>query len=244
MLEKERAERFERIFNQIHQRLKQMNEFPSKDAFIHLLHTSRDRNSAVRFHFHKLKQYAKLRNALVHERIKDDYYVAIPHQEVVEDLEHIHQTLVDPPQAMALATSPVIHFQPASPIRAVLKFFSEQKVSQFPVYRERNFVGLLTEGGIIKWMANNMQHDLVSLEAVTVEDVLKMEPAHNVEFLPITSTIFELEELFETFSDKNQKLEAVILTESGMRDQKPAGIVTSWDLIEIDHTTLTLTSQS
>jgi hypothetical protein len=33
-----------------------------------------------------------------------------------------------------------------------------------------------------------------------------------------------------------KKLEAVIITENGKKDEAPLGIITPWDLIEIDYT--------
>jgi hypothetical protein len=33
---------------------------------------------------------------------------------------------------------------------------------------------------------------------------------------------------------QNKRLEAVIITESGLQTENPLGIVTSWDLVEID----------
>jgi hypothetical protein len=43
-----------------------------------------------------------------------------------------------------------------------------------------------------------------------------------------------VEELFEDHHLAHKKLEAVIITENGNMSEKPLGIITSWDLVEID----------
>jgi hypothetical protein len=43
--------------------------------------------------------------------------------------------------------------------------------------------------------------------------------------------------LFEKSFEENKKLKAILITEHGSQSQKPIGIVTTWDLVRIDHAT-------
>lgn len=115
--------------------------------------------------------------------------------------------------------------------------------SQFPIYDEKQFVGLLTEGGVAKWMSKNLIGDSLSVEGIKAKDILACEKNHNVAFLSRDSTIYDLEEVFEGAFERNEKLEAILITQTGSKEQKPIGIVTSWDLIQIDFTTVPLVSQ-
>ncbi|WP_028784069.1 CBS domain-containing protein [Thalassobacillus devorans] len=233
--ELELAERFEIAFNQIHQQLKMINGYPKNDNFMELLQRSKIKHSVIRHHFDNLKQYAKLRNALVHEKIRDDYYIAYPHREVVEEIEKIKQTLDQPPKAIDVATRPVLFFKSNSHLTKIVEAFNRFKVSQFPIYGEdQQFLGLLTNDGVVRWLSRNMHNDCIQMGEVRASDILKLEKNHNVRFLSEKNSIFDLESSFERSFEQNLKLKAVIITGDGSQHSKPLGIVTTWDLIKID----------
>ncbi|WP_180954200.1 hypothetical protein [Bacillus sp. M6-12] len=48
--------------------------------------------------------------------------------------------------------------------------------------------------------------------------------------------IFEAEDLFEKAHKHKQYLSIIIITENGMPHEAPLGLITAWDLIEIDYT--------
>ncbi|MFD1020131.1 CBS domain-containing protein [Thalassobacillus hwangdonensis] len=221
------TERFEIAFNQVHQSLKQLNEFPKNDNFAELLNRSKQKHSIIRFHFDTLKQYAKLRNAIVHERVRDDYFIATPHEEVVETLEEISHTLEQPPLALTLASEPVIYYRKDSLVSHVLEGFSRYQVAQFPIYDTgHTYCGLLTSEGVVRWLHEKGEVG----EGVLAEDILEHEREHSIHFLREDSSLFELEEAFEVSFEEGRKLKAVMITEDGERDRKPLGIVTAWDI--------------
>nr|WP_256558351.1 CBS domain-containing protein [Halobacillus sp. A1] len=222
-------------FNQIHQTLKEMNGYPKNDNFVELLQRSRDR-SIIKEHFDSLRQYAKLRNAIVHERVRDGYYIASPHEEVVEELEKIKRTLDQPPLAMEIASCPVMFFYADSDLLDVMKEFREHRVSQFPIYEgpQGLFLGLLTDTAIVRWMSHNVVDGSVCMEGVKVSDLLEDESMREAVFLPEDESVFEVEDVYERSHANGHKLKAVLLTKSGCRDESPLGIVTAWDLIKVD----------
>ncbi|MBM7551722.1 CBS domain-containing protein [Thalassobacillus pellis] len=231
----ELAEHFEIAFNQIHQTLKSINGYPKNDNFMELVQRSKVQHSVIRHHFDHLKQFAKLRNAIVHEKIRDDYYIAYPHKDVVETIEKIKQTLDQPPLALDMATKPVLFFRSDSHLTKILEAFSRFKVSQFPIYGENHeFLGLLTNDGVVRWLSRNMNQDCIQLGEVRAADILPLEKNHNVRFLSEKNSIFDLEAFFSQSFKQNLKLKAVLITEGGAPDGKPIGIVTTWDLIKID----------
>ncbi|MCP3029512.1 HPP family protein [Halobacillus sp. A5] len=231
----ELVERFELAFNQIHQLLKEMNRYPKNDNFVELLQRSKER-SVIKEHFDALRQYAKLRNAIVHERVRDGYYIASPHLEVVEELEYIKQTLDQPPKALDIATRPVMFFYADSELLEVMQAFRNHGVSQFPIYAGPGgrFLGLVTDAAVVRWISGHAENGTVAVEGVRVRDVLEHEGGHNVEFIPERATVFDVEDVFEDSHLAGQKLKAVIVTKDGEWDRSPLGIVTTWDLIKVD----------
>ncbi|WP_082232710.1 CBS domain-containing protein [Halobacillus massiliensis] len=230
----ELVERFELAFNQIHQHLKELNNYPKNDNFVELLNRSQD-HSVIKEHIDHLKQYAKLRNAIIHEKVREDYYIAYPHEEVVEEIERIKQTFDQPPLALDIATSPVIFFYYDSELREVLNKFRDWEVSQFPIYDRTNekFLGLLTDTGMLRYLTRRLDDTgQISVENVMAGDVLEDENVSEIKFLPNTATVFDLENLFERSYQEGRKLKAIVVTKDGCPQSEPIGIVTAWDLIK------------
>ncbi|MFE4525731.1 CBS domain-containing protein [Cytobacillus firmus] len=244
MTQSEKIARFEAAFNRIHVQLKKLVKDPREHApYGEVLYAARNLHNVVRTHYDLLRLFGKLRNAIVHERIQKDFYIAEPHDEVIEEIERISETLMKPPLALSIASQPVITHSPETSLMDILKIIDTKGFSQIPIYEDNHFQGLLTEGGIAKWLSRNAVKRTISIEDVLVKDILPLEKKHNVKFLSRGSSIYDLEDAFEQSFDSNEKLEAILITEHGSRTQKPIGIVTSWDLVRIDHTTFALASQ-
>ncbi|MCD5324163.1 MULTISPECIES: CBS domain-containing protein [Pontibacillus] len=234
------VERFEVAFNQIHTKLKELSHNEPNHNFMNLLHKIRERHTTIRYHFQELKQYAKLRNALVHEKVREGFYIAEPHLDVITKLENINRALHQPPYATAIASKNVLYFEEESQVKDVLRAIKRYGFSQVPVYVGREFKGLLTEGGLLRWFTEHMTDEYVPVGEVTVNEVLYVEDHHNVAFIAKDKTIYDVEDLFGEYFDRNEKLEAILITETGSRNEKPLGIITTWDLVQIDRTAVTL----
>ncbi|MDL4839580.1 CBS domain-containing protein [Aquibacillus rhizosphaerae] len=235
--------RFEIAFNRIHKKLtdlvKQSSDYISYGDVLHL---ARNSHNVVRTNYDTLKQFGRLRNALVHQKIREDFYIAEPHLEVVEEIERLCELIHKPPLALSIASQPVTVFTPGTPLEVILRTIKEYGYSQLPIYENSHFRGLLTVGGIAKWMSNQLSNSQIMVANIKARDILLYEKKHNVEFLSRQSSIYDLETVFEESFEKNMKLEAILITQTGSRDQKPIGIVTSWDLVQIDRTSLTIAS--
>lgn len=240
----EKVARFEAAFNRIHQKLIALVD-PTKHhaPFGEVLYAARDQHNVVFYHFDLLKQLSKLRNALVHEKVKDDFYIAEPHLEIVEEIERICTLLLQPPLALSIASQPVTIFTPETPLQMILDTIKEKGYSQFPIYQEQQFIGLVTEGGIAKWLSHQFLNNHLDVSHIMAKDILQYEKSHHVTFLNRDNSIYDLEALFEKSFHQNRKLEAVLITQTGLQMQRPIGIVTSWDLVQIDHTTFSTISQ-
>jgi predicted transcriptional regulator len=234
------VERFELAFNRIHSRLKELSKATNSDRFIDLLQENKEKYSVFRYHFHKLKQFAKLRNAIVHERVEDGFYIAEPHLSVVEEIERISEEVLNPPTVYSLASKPVIQVDASATLPDFLDVIAKYGYSQYPVYDQHQFKGLLTNSGIVRWFSENIPFDQKQLEQITIADILKLEKDRQVAFIGKEQNIYDLENLFELYFKNRKKLEAVIITEMGEQHAPPLGIVTSWNLLQIDHSTNSL----
>jgi predicted transcriptional regulator len=228
------TERFEVAFNLIHNVLKRLNPYEENDAFTKMLSVSRRKHAYLNSFYYELKQFAKLRNALVHEKFEKQTYIATPHEKTVEIIERIAKYLSQPPSVMEIATKEVIQFKLTDSLETIVKQMKVNSYHQFPVYGEDKFAFLLTDRGVTKWFSSHIKNGVVEIAQSTATDLLSYENDHYVLFVSTQMNIFELEEIYEKSFKENRKLEAVIVTEKGSPLEQPLGMITSWDLIEID----------
>jgi CBS domain-containing protein len=229
------SERFEAAFNRIHKKLQELLTHLPSDRFTLLLREGQKKYALVRTYADELYQYAKLRNALVHEKITTGYYIAEPHKQVVERIEDISRRFERPLYALQIATKPVLHFYEETPLSDILNAINTYAYSRFPIYNaDGTYQWLLTSNCIVRWMARKLIGSQIDVNAVNACDLKATEKTFTVMFSAKSLDIFEMEDIFEKAHLEGIKLEAVIITENGNASEKPLGIVTSWDLVEID----------
>jgi len=237
--DRSKVERFEVAFNKIHLKLKELVTGSFHHApYGELLQKAKKKRGIIHENFERFRRFGHLRNALVHEKNKENFYIAVPHLELVEEIERLCEQLLRPPLALSIASQPVTTLPSKASITEVLRIIEQKSFSQIPIYDDDGFKGLLTEGGIAKWFSQNIKGGLVSVKGHTAADILPLEKAHNVHFISRNQTIYDLEDVFEDYYNHNKKLEAILITESGAKTQKPIGIVTAWDLVRIDNSAL------
>lgn len=229
-----RSERFEVAFNRIHSWLQRITRNGTTDKYSELLRINYSKHSIIRKYYHDLKMYGRLRNSLVHDKIALDFYIAEPHQKVVEKIEMIASQVSDPKNALEIATRPVFYFYEETSLIDVLKIIQKRAYSQFPVYDENGFKWLLTSNCIAQWLAGNLLEGGKTIEDSKISDLEYLHSKRFVEFAAKDSDIFTVEDIFEKYHLESRKLEAVLITDNGMPSEKPIGMITPWDLVEID----------
>ncbi|WP_234969283.1 CBS domain-containing protein [Bacillus massilinigeriensis] len=229
------SSQFEAAFNRIHKALKEMVKKSENNSFVELLYTGYKSNSLIRKYKNELHQFAKLRNAIVHEKIDIDYYIAEPHKEVVDRIGEIAFHFEKPQLAVSIATSPVFYYYEDSYLKDVLKIINKFEFTRFPVYdRDGEYTALLTSTEIIQWMAKQITSTSITIENVKVSELLSNKKNYYVRFVAENATLFEVEELFEEYHTRDKKLQAVIITKKGKPNEKAKGIITPWDLLDND----------
>jgi predicted transcriptional regulator len=195
-----------------------------------------NRNQIIETYKKDLEQYARLRNAIVHEKVEIGFYIIEPNAKVVSHIEKIANVFSRPNYALSIATKNVVFFDYTDSILKVTTAIKQHGYSKFPIYKNKKCVGLLTASSIVKWMSQNMESCLVNLSDIQVSDIMSYEKEYPIEIVPKDINIFEVENLFEKAHKKKQKIEGVIITENGKSDEAPLGMITAWDLIQIDYT--------
>jgi predicted transcriptional regulator len=222
--------RFIKAFNSIEQYLRKQTQNDKRLHYYDLVNIATKSNAIVRRYERDLKEYADLRNAIIHES-SDGHVIAEPNELAVNDIEHINSILHKPPSIIPLFQSEVSSFSVNDSIGAAVKLMLYQSFSQVPVFNEERFVGLLTTDTISRWLGSCVADDIFILSETKINHVLRYtEDRKNHIFLKKGSTIFDALETFQEFENRGKSLKAILITESGKSTQKIIGIMTISDL--------------
>jgi predicted transcriptional regulator len=175
---------------------------------------------------------AKIRNLIVHERTDLHRHVVIPTLAVAERLKHCKERLLNPARAVPTFQRTVETISIDDTLSLVLKIIEERDYSQFPVYEDKRFRGLLTENGVTRWLARHVSSSVPSarLGDVPVSEVLQNEEERkNHQFVRHDMRVDDVTTLFA----KEALLEAVLVTASGDETESLLGIATRWDILHL-----------
>ncbi|WP_025116874.1 CBS domain-containing protein [Lysinibacillus fusiformis] len=234
-METENSDRFLTAFNRIDHRLRDIVGIKDFTPFYRLIDQAKKKEVLVKKYEDDLRSYADLRNAIVHHRTSINYVIAEPHTDVVERIEYIDATLAKPMLVGQMFRKRVLVFQENDSLKHVLKVIHQRKYTQFPVYFNKQFRGLITTVGITNWLASKMGVDCLPKGIPTLHDILMHEKNRvNYKFVSRYITIYEAEEIFKQGVERGRRFEALLITEHGKPHQKLIGIITPLDIVKID----------
>lgn len=223
------AEQFLNAFNTIERYLTQYNLNKGYASFSRLVDYAVLKDKVVAQYKDDLKQFAELRNAIVHNtRRGDNRVIAEPHEDVVKEIELIAEMLLHPTRAIEKATKKVVTFHINDLLTTVLSQINTSKFTQFPIYNGKTYVGLLTESGITRYFAANHQKDIATIK---LSEVMTYEQKERAAFVGEGATEMEVVSMFKSYNEQNEKLEAVLITDTGNKDGKLIGLITLYDLL-------------
>jgi len=223
------AERFLDAFARIERRVKRLAGARPTESFSAVLGQAARANSAVRRYQDDLREFAELRNALVHRRAGGDI-IAEPHDRVTAEIEHIADLVTAPPPAMRLFARQVHTIDEGATLTEALAILRREGFAQLPVERDGRFVALLTADVLTRWMAASADGRLPDLDSVSVGEVCAYARDEEWDFLPRRATVFDAIDRFRQPERVGRRLYALLITEHGRPDEGLLGIITVADL--------------
>lgn len=222
------AERFIASFNRIQNYLSFLeNEQEHKKPFYRLLDDNEHRNTAVKKYKNDLQIFADLRNVMVHKKLVPTSYIAQPTDKVVKHIEQIEEEIKSPAKVYPLFKRDVVRFNFDAQFTDVLKTINEKRFTHFPIYKDKELIGLLTEKGITLWLAQQLQDETIFLKETLVEEiVLEDKNKNNYLFIKKNMSIEVAADLLK----KDRRLDALLITENGKVSEPPLGIITPSDV--------------
>lgn len=222
-------------FNTIDKYLRGIIKAPNYISFYRAVDISSETNAAVRRYKDDLREFANLRNAIVHEKTDVTYVIAEPHDATVERIQFIQNEVCKPQSVIPLFKREVTKFTVDDTLVDLLKTIKKYNYTQFPIYDANHFVGLLTENGITRWLTQGVDDSVISLSEIKLSDVFQFErEKNNFVFISEETDIYETREIFKNMLDRSgPKLDAVLITHYGKQNEELLGIITAWDMINI-----------
>ena len=102
-----------------------------------------------------LRQYHELRNAIVHNRGRENEVIAEPCDSVTDDIEKIADMLESKHELLSIASSPVITVGKDDSISSAYRLMRKMNTSKIPVYHNGVYAGLITMEEIAGWALEN-----------------------------------------------------------------------------------------
>ncbi|MGX7199027.1 CBS domain-containing protein [Enterococcus nangangensis] len=223
-----RAESFINSFNRLEKFLKEELKAPANMGFAEVVRRlSRQRNSPVAVYENDLLQMAQLRNAIVHEKIAEDFVIAEPNEWALKRMTEIQQAIMEPEKVLPRFRKHVTGFEKNIPVQDIFAKIAEKHYSQFPIYNRGQFLGLITVQGIGFWAAQECADGHLDVTKKTAQDILANPlKTPNYRFCHENTSIAEVEKWFREL----QPLEAVLITKNGESDGTLLGIIRPRDL--------------
>jgi CBS domain-containing protein len=151
------SRRFLDAFAAIEKHLQNRSHEPAmrRATFYELVDAIAKVDAAVRRYQIDLKEYADLRNAIVHERIGGEP-IAEPHMQTVVALEAILRLITAPPKLASVFSKAVIVCSPEEPVSSAARKMRRGNFSQLPVVENR-IAAMLTGETIARWLADSWE---------------------------------------------------------------------------------------
>jgi predicted transcriptional regulator len=118
-----------------------------------------------------------LRNVIIHERFGTIKNLSVPIPSVVEKIKFINNQLINPERVFPKFKRDVKTFKTNDVLTIILGSVRKDQYSQFPIYNGKDFIGLLTENGITRWLASHSEEadPLIALREVKADEILSLE---------------------------------------------------------------------
>lgn len=228
------AVRFINSYNQIDQTLRAVYNFKRNMSFNDMIRRAVPLNSIVRRYEDKLIDYARLRNAIIHNS-NDERIIAEPHDEVVEEFEHIAKLLSEPPTAIKqIANRNVLVLDSEVSIKSAMETVTRSGFKCIPICHNETMAGVLTAFRLVEFLGSKLSEgaDLNDLVAHTpISEIIDENDAEVI--FAVRGVDLTVEEALNLFQQK-RKLQAILLTRTGSNLERPVGILTIANIIDLN----------
>ena len=227
------AQRFVKAYNQIDNSLRRQYDLSQSIGFSEMIRRCAQKSAYVHAVEDKLLDYARLRNAIVHQGVREEI-IAEPHADVVEEMEKIAKFIMTPPNAFSTVASKEVRcLSHDQSLGRALTLMYESGFYNMPVLRGSKLLGVFTArlaAAAVGKAISEGQGASHLLDELTVGEVVR--GSKEGEHYAILGRRATLSDVLDTF-ERNRKLPAILITERGVAEDRILGILTAADIPQI-----------
>lgn len=228
------ATEFINAYNKIDAQLREMYGYKPSQSFTDVVRRSAEKNAIVRKYENELYDYARLRNAIVHQST-DGRIIAVPCEDVVENILLIERLLCSPPTVgETLQDKRIVSIEAEISLRQAVQLMARTGYSNLPVYRGKRMIGIINNRRVLRELGDILSQGCSAdawLSETPVADILAESDLFvYYRYLGKGDSVQEIVDAFE----ENRKLLAVCISENGKAGERIVNFVTSADLPRIN----------
>jgi len=222
------SEKFLEAFNQIELTLNNRFRPGFHMSFSELVRRLQSQDAVLKRFANDLREFAELRNAIVHTR-RENFVIAEPHIDVVNEIVRIMNLIVNPPTINTLPQRNVATATKHTLLKEVLITFEQKNFTRCPIIDNQQIVGLLTARSVARWLASSV-NEISDFNTVSVGQILPWAEKEKYAIVNPRTKIHDVYELFKTQLKGGNSLQAIIVTKSGKPTLPIYTILTASDL--------------
>ncbi|SHJ64417.1 CBS domain-containing protein [Geosporobacter subterraneus DSM 17957] len=232
----DRVDEFIQIYNELDREIKRVLKLDNGTPHVKALDIMAKKNDLIARNLDVLKQYARLRNCVVHDTVSGiEGPIAVPLPEVVERYQSLLNRFKNPLTVYDICThrSKMLVASPDSLAIDIMQAMENLLISRVPILEKEKVVGIFNGNVLIQYLAS-MQKCLISNQTVMKELMeftsLESHRKEEFDFVDKTLNVYDAENYFRKRNKNNHKLVALFITSDGTRQGKLLGLLTEWDL--------------
>ena len=176
----DRTQQFLNLFNSLEQFLRESTDSRREVPFGSLIGRAATKNAAVRRHDDDLREFADLRNAIVHEHPRG-HVIADITQEALDEFSAIVDQITAPKLVYPLFQREISVYREDDQLSRAVKDLWESGHSQV-IVRVGKVLTLLSSAGITRWLGRQVDGKCIDLSDATVGDALAFEQEGGIAF--------------------------------------------------------------
>ncbi len=228
------ATEFIASYNKIDSQLREIYGFKPSQSFTDVVRRSAEKNTVVRKYENELADYARLRNAIVHQST-DGRIIAVPCDDVVENIRLIERLLCSPPTVgETLEDKRIVSIEAELSLRQAVILMARTGYSNIPVYRGKRMIGIINNRRVLRELgdvlAQGRSADAWLAETPVADILAESDLFVYYKYIGKKDSVQAIVDAFE----ENRKLLAVCVSENGRAGERIVNFVTSADLPRIN----------
>lgn len=231
---KSNADRFIMAYNKIDHSLRTIYGFKRSISYSDLIRKAVPMNSVVRKYEDELIDYGRLRNSIVH-KTNPNYVIAEPHDEVVEDFEKIARLIATPPTALdRVCKNDVLTCRGSMTIKEILSTMVQTGYKNLPVYDNGELLGVVIGVKLLDHLGSVVQRGQDMDDYISKTRVVDiMSHVEDREYFRVADKNLTIERALNYFY-LNRRLQILIITDNGRTNERPLGVVTVADVLDMN----------